>query len=105
MAMFGQRVAQKMGRHEQDEGRFTQRIAEKMGRHDQDEGHLTKTIEKQTASLPSTLFLVAAGASILGAMGLRMSGRKDDSQFVGQWAPTFLILGLYNKIVKTMGHD
>ena len=25
--------------------------------------------------------------------------------FVGQWAPTFLILGLYNKLVKQLGSD
>lgn len=24
---------------------------------------------------------------------------------MGQWAPTLLILGLYNKIVKELGHD
>jgi hypothetical protein len=27
------------------------------------------------------------------------------ANFVGQWAPTFLILGLYNKIVKIAGSD
>jgi hypothetical protein len=25
--------------------------------------------------------------------------------FVGQWAPTVLILGLYNKLVKQLGSD
>jgi len=32
-------------------------------------------------------------------------GRDRDAQFVGQWAPTFLILGLYNKVVKLLGSD
>ena len=27
------------------------------------------------------------------------------SNFVGQWAPTFLLLGIYNKIVKVAGSD
>jgi hypothetical protein len=31
--------------------------------------------------------------------------RKHDALFVGQWAPTFLILGLYNKLVKVAGSD
>lgn len=31
--------------------------------------------------------------------------RKAESNFVGQWAPVFLLLGIYNKIVKTQGHD
>ena len=69
------------------------------------EGLVARTIEKQTARLPSDTFLWAAGASILGALALRMMDRKDDSQFVGQWAPTLLILGLYNKIVKVAGSD
>ena len=32
-------------------------------------------------------------------------GSKHASVFVGQWAPTFLILGLYNKLVKQLGSD
>ena len=69
------------------------------------EGRVARTIEDQTAKLPSDLFLWAAGASIVGSLVLLVSGRKEDALFVGQWAPTFLILGLYNKIVKVAGHD
>jgi hypothetical protein len=36
---------------------------------------------------------------------LQSLGKKEESLFVGQWAPTFLILGLYNKIVKVLGSD
>jgi hypothetical protein len=36
---------------------------------------------------------------------LQSLGKKEESLFVGQWAPTFLILGLYNKIVKELGSD
>ena len=25
--------------------------------------------------------------------------------FVGQWAPSLLVIGLYNKLVKLEGHD
>ena len=32
-------------------------------------------------------------------------GNKNGSVFVGQWAPTLLILGLYNKLVKVAGSD
>jgi len=32
-------------------------------------------------------------------------GRERDAVFVGQWAPTFLLLGVYNKIVKVAGSD
>jgi hypothetical protein len=69
------------------------------------EGPVARTIETQTARLPSDLFLWAAGGAILGSLGLQIMGERKMSLFVGQWAPTLLILGLYNKIVKVAGHD
>ena len=69
------------------------------------EGRVARTIEQQTAKLPSDVFLWAAGASIVGSLVLQFSGRQHESLFVGQWAPTFLILGLYNKLVKVAGSD
>jgi len=62
-------------------------------------------IEDQTAKLPSDLFLWAAVGSITGSLCLQMMGKQHESLFVGQWAPTFLILGLYNKLVKVAGSD
>jgi hypothetical protein len=70
-----------------------------------EEGSVAKAIEEQTAKLPSDLFLWGAGAAITGSLTLRLLDREEDSQFVGQWVPTLLILGLYNKIVKVLGHD
>ena len=69
------------------------------------EGIIARTIEEQTAKLPSDAFLWAAGASILCSLTFKMNGKNDKALFVGQWAPTFLILGLYNKIVKVAGSD
>ncbi|HZW09583.1 MAG TPA: hypothetical protein VFF69_06750 [Phycisphaerales bacterium] len=69
------------------------------------EGPVARTIEQRTADIPSDMFLWAAGASIVGSLALRMMGRCSDAQFVGQWAPTLLILGTYNKIVKVLGSD
>ena len=69
------------------------------------EGKVAAAIEQQTAKLPSDTFLWLAGASIATSLTLKMLGREHESLFVGQWAPTFLILGLYNKIVKLMGSD
>jgi hypothetical protein len=34
-----------------------------------------------------------------------LRGRKHDALFVGQWAAPFLLLGIYNKLVKVAGHD
>jgi hypothetical protein len=69
------------------------------------EGPVAKTIEQQTKKLPSDLFLWAALGSIGLSWGLRAMDRKEDSDFVGTWAPTLLILWLYNKIVKIQGSD
>lgn len=69
------------------------------------EGIVARTIEQQTAKLPSDTFLWLAGGSIIGSMILKTMDRPNDAMFVGQWAPTFLILGLYNKLVKVAGSD
>jgi hypothetical protein len=69
------------------------------------EGPVAKSIEQQTAKLPSDWFLWAAVGSIATSLTLQITGQKHASTFVGQWAPTFLILGLYNKLVKQHGSD
>ena len=71
----------------------------------QREGKVARGIERQTAKLPSDAFLWAALASIGGSLYLQVVGQQKTSLFVGQWAPTFLILGLYNKLVKVAGSD
>jgi hypothetical protein len=72
---------------------------------DHSEGQVAKSIESQTAKLPSDTFLWAAIGSMAVSATLQIAGNKHASVFVGQWAPTFLILGLYNKIVKELGSD
>ena len=67
------------------------------------EGTLARSIEQQTAKLPSDTYLWAAFGSIGLSLVLEMAGKKHAANFVGHWAPTFLILGLYNKIVKVAG--
>jgi len=69
------------------------------------EGVVARTIEQQTAKLPSDFFLWCALGSIGGSLVLMMAGANKKANFVGQWAPTFLILGLYNKIVKIAGSE
>jgi hypothetical protein len=69
------------------------------------EGAIARSIEQQTAKLPSDFFLWAAFGSIASSLAFKFSGKDHAALFVGQWAPTFLILGLYNKIVKLSGSD
>ena len=76
-----------------------------MEREQHAEGRVARTIEQQTARLPSDTFLWAAIGSMAVSMGLQASGKQHASLFVGQWAPTLLIFGLYNKLVKQLGSD
>ena len=80
------------------------------------EGRVARAIEQQTARLPSDVFLWAAGAAMAGSLvtqifgigGRRnrmMSERAPLSTFIGQWVPTLLLFGVYNKIVKVQGSD
>ncbi len=69
------------------------------------EGTVANTIEDQTAKLPSDVFLWMAVGSMAVSATMQMMGNKHVSLFVGQWAPTFLILGVYNKLVKQLGSD
>ena len=72
---------------------------------DHKEGKVAKAIENQTAKLPSDTFLWAALGSMAVSATLKMFGRDHTALFVGQWAAPFLLLGIYNKIVKTEGSD
>lgn len=69
------------------------------------EGRVASAIEEQTAKLPSDLFLWAALGSMAVSLCLHLRGKKDGSAFVGQWAAPFLLLGLYNKVVKLQGRE
>ena len=69
------------------------------------EGRVATAIEKRTARVPSDVFLWTALGSMAGSLVLALSGKQKLATFVGQWVPTMLIFGLYNKIVKVAGHD
>lgn len=69
------------------------------------EGPVARSIEQQTSKLPSDLFLWAAVGTMAASLLLHSTNRRDRSLFVGQWVPTLLIFGLYNKLVKVAGSD
>lgn len=74
-------------------------------KNDHSEGPVAKAIEKQTSKLPSDLFLWAALGSMAASATLKVLAKDKTALFVGQWAAPFLLLGLYNKIVKLEGSD
>ena len=69
------------------------------------EGTVARAIESQTARLPSDTFLWLALGSMAVSALLQASGKRGGSLFVGQWAPAFLMFGIYNKLVKQRGSD
>lgn len=69
------------------------------------EGKVATAIEEQTSKIPSDVFLWAAIASMGVSLTLKCLGQKNTALFVGQWAAPFLLLGVYNKLVKVEGHD
>jgi hypothetical protein len=40
---------------------------------------------------------------MVASIGLEVADRPRWSRFVGMWAPTLLLVGVYNKLVKTFG--
>lgn len=76
-----------------------------MERQQHSEGRVARSIEEQTAKLPSDTFLWVAVGAMATSATLQMMGNRHASLFVGQWAPTLLIMGLYNKLVKQLGSD
>jgi hypothetical protein len=69
------------------------------------EDRFTGAIESQTSKIPSTGYLAAAVSSMAASAVLKIMGRDNWALFVGQWAPAFLIMGVYNKMVKQHGSD
>lgn len=69
-------------------------------------GKVARAIEQKTQRIPSDLFLWAALGfiGISAAMQIR-NNRREGSLLIAQLAPTFLLLGLYNKLVKVAGSD
>ncbi len=69
------------------------------------EDQITASIEKFTSQIPSSVYLAAALASMAVSITFKLNKNNDNALFVGQWAAPFLILGLYNKMVKQHGSD
>ena len=78
-------------------------ITEEAQRHS--EGIVARTIEEQTAKLPSDIFLWGALGSIGLSLYFELNGETQKSTFVSRWVSPFLLLGVYNKLVKLQGSD
>ena len=78
-----------------------QRVESMSGR----EGKMTRGIDRYTSALPSVTWLTLGIGAVIGSLTLKLMGRDKTANFVGQWVPTFLLIGIYNKLVKVHGSD
>jgi hypothetical protein len=69
------------------------------------EDQVTAAIEKFTSQIPSSVYLAAALSSMAVSVAFKAKKNEHMALFIGQWAAPFLILGLYNKLVKQHGSD
>lgn len=69
------------------------------------EGTITVALENRTSQIPSIAYLIGGVGALALSTGLMLCGRRRASIVVGQLASPLLIMGLYNKMVKTQGHD
>jgi hypothetical protein len=72
---------------------------------DVEEDQVTSMLESYSAQVPSSFYLGAAGASIVGSMIAKLNGKDHLALFIGQWVAPFLLVGIYNKMVKQHGSD
>lgn len=69
------------------------------------EDQVTAAIEQYTSQIPSSVYLGLAIASIGASVSFKIAKKDYAALFVGQWVAPFLLLGIYNKMIKQHGSD
>lgn len=67
------------------------------------EDSFTRVIEQQAAKIPSHLFLSASLFTMGVSAALELMGNRRASRFIGAWPAPLLLMGVYNKLVKSLG--
>jgi len=63
-----------------------------------------KRVDDMAAKIPNVGYMGLAVGSMLLSASLVLLKKKELGNFVGLWAPSLLIIGVYNKLVK-MQHN
>jgi len=61
---------------------------------------ISRKFEEQAEKTPSFPFVAGALGSIALSAGFMLAGRREAANFVGQWVPTLLLIGVYNKLLE-----
>lgn len=64
------------------------------------EGKVTTQIEERTSRAPSGVYLGLAVGSMIASAIFQLAGKRQTANFIGQWVPSLLVIGVYNKLVK-----
>ena len=86
-------------------GSLRSNLADKAASMNRHEGTVTSRMENLTSALPSSTWLALAGGALVGAVALKAFRKNHTALFISGLAPTFLMIGLYNKLVKLHGSD
>ncbi len=73
---------------------------------DRSEGYSDRALHAAPMSPSSTsdMLLIAAGASVVASLALKLAGRDDQAIFVGQWPPTLVALACFVKLTEHHTH-
>ncbi len=67
------------------------------------ESRVTRLVEQQAAKIPSDVFLFLSLGSMAASATFEVLRRDRLARFVGSWVTPLLVMGVYNKLVKTFG--
>jgi hypothetical protein len=70
------------------------------------EERMTRVTKRETPDVSSLVYLALAGGAVALSLGLALSKKKKGwANFVGQWVPTILLFGMYDKVIKSQAAE
>ncbi|HEU5374661.1 MAG TPA: hypothetical protein VFV38_04405 [Ktedonobacteraceae bacterium] len=81
---------------QKEKGKVMKAFKNELGKTSDTQSHYFEVTDK----IPEGTWYWASLASIIGSMVLFVAHKRQESIFVGQWAPTFLLFGLFHKLLK-----
>lgn len=55
------------------------------------------------STIPSEAFVYAMLGSVIASAVMYLTGRRHTALFIGEWAPTFIAIGLFYKLLRPSG--
>ena len=102
---FGHQIGDRVGDLRSSVSDKLDDLSSKASATNRHEGELTSRLENLTAALPSSTWLALAGGALAGSIVLKAFGKSHAAMFIGDFAPVFMLIGVYNKLVKLHGSD